>query len=91
MDAQELNDFENKIIEHWKNLNLRSIDDPIDLLDATTDFLQKHEKVDPESLKFSDAFVSRIRIDAERRKLLEKSKKSLEEEKMKKETFELDL
>jgi ribosome assembly protein YihI (activator of Der GTPase) len=89
-NTDTLQDFEKLIVDHWHNLNEYSIE-PIDFLDSVLDFLTKYPNIDPEDLKFSDAFVDRIKIDAIHRKLLDKSDREKREDEEQKNINELEI
>jgi hypothetical protein len=85
-----LHDFEQRIVDHWTQLNEEAIEF-IDLLDATMDFFGMHPKIDPEDVAFSDAFKDRLKIDAIARKLLNLNDKEKTENEELKNTHELEL
>ncbi|AIK68331.1 hypothetical protein P10VF_118 [Rhizobium phage vB_RleM_P10VF] len=85
-----LKDFEKSIVEHWTDLNERSIE-PIDFVDALTDFFSRYPNVDPEDVKFSDAFVNRLKIDADKRRLLVKSNKDKKSDEISLNSNELEI
>lgn len=89
-NPDQLQDFEHLIVQHWHDLNEYSIE-PVDFLDAVLDFLSKHPKVDPEDVKFSDAFKDRLKVDAVARRLLDLSEKEKQEEKESKNINELEI
>lgn len=86
----QLQDFEQLIVQHWHDLNRPGIE-PVDFLDAVLDFLSKHPKIDPEDVKFSDAFKDRLKVDAVARKLLDLSDREKQEKEESKNMNELEI
>ncbi|QIG69645.1 hypothetical protein EVB81_076 [Rhizobium phage RHph_I46] len=85
-----MHDFEKSIVSHWQELNRKAIE-PIDFLDALTDFFYLHPKVDPEDVVFSEAFKNRVKIDADSRKLLKKSMKEKKSDEIAENSNELEI
>jgi putative heme iron utilization protein len=89
-DLDEMQEFEKSIVNHWQELNRKSIEE-IDFLDALTDFFSLHPNIDPEDVKFSDAFKNRVKIDADARKLLKKSSKEKKSDEIAENSNELEI